>query len=111
MGLFGTPKACTRRIWGWITPVFAATLLLVLVAALPLSSADGATLRQQLALKQSALNNAYAQLDALQNDLDELAANYNAAEDRLAVIEDGISTAQNQIDLSSKDMNIARAQL
>ena len=112
MGLFGTPEARTRRIRGSFTPVFAAMLLLVFFAALPVfSPADGATLKQQLALKQSALNKAYAQLDALQDELDVLAEEYNAAEVKLAGIDAGINDVQNEIDQSEKDKGIAQAQL
>jgi septal ring factor EnvC (AmiA/AmiB activator) len=99
-------------MWGWITPVFAATLLLLFLAALPVfSPADGTTLRQQLALKQSALKKAYAQLDALQDELDALAEQYNAAEVKLAGIDAGINDVQNEIALSEKDKSIAQAQL
>jgi len=89
-----------------------AVVLAVFVGVLLLSSdAQAETLRQQLAKKQAALNQAYAELDALQEELDELAANYTAAELRLYQIESGINDVENEIALSEKDLAIARGQL
>jgi peptidoglycan LD-endopeptidase LytH len=112
MRFFGTPEPRTRRVSIWVSLLFAATLSLAFLAFLPLfSPAHATTLRQQLAAKQAALSETYAQLDALQEELDDLAAEYNAAEIRLAQIDAAINEEENEIALSQKDMAIARAQL
>ena len=92
--------------------MIAAAVPIVFFAALPLfSPAEGATLRQQLALKQQALDDAYAELDSFQEDLDKLAEKFVASEMKLDSIVSGINDVENEIALSDKDMKIAQAQL
>jgi murein DD-endopeptidase MepM/ murein hydrolase activator NlpD len=92
--------------------LIAAAVPIVFLAALPLfSPAEGATLRQQLALKQDALDSAYAELDGLQDELDQLAEKHVAGEIRLEDIMDGINDVENEIALSEKDLKITQSQL
>jgi murein DD-endopeptidase MepM/ murein hydrolase activator NlpD len=112
MSLTRTTAVPDGRTGGWVSPLFAAVLLVALFFAFPVfSPAQADTLRQQLAAKQAALNEAYAELDALQEELDDLATEYNEAEIRLAQIEAAINDEENEIALSQKDLAIARAQL
>ena len=112
MSLLKTPEARSWRFGRWTLVLIAAAVPLVLLAALPLfSPAEGATLREQLALKQQALDDAYAELDALQDKLDQLAEKHTAAEIRLEEIDSAINDAENEIALSQKDLKIAQAQL
>jgi murein DD-endopeptidase MepM/ murein hydrolase activator NlpD len=112
MSFFETPEARARRFGGWTYILIATVAPLVFFAALPLfSPAQGATLRQQLALKQAALSDTYAQMDALQEELDGLARDFTAAEIRLDVIEGDINDTENEIALSQKDLKIAQAQV
>ncbi len=92
--------------------IIAAVVALVLFAALPLfSPAEGATLRDQLALKQAALDDAYAELDSFQEELDQLAEEHTTGEIRLDAIMSDINDVENEIALSQRDMKIAQAQL
>jgi murein DD-endopeptidase MepM/ murein hydrolase activator NlpD len=78
------------------------------------SSASGAsvkTLKERLAAKQAELNTAYAEYSKFQDELNVLAEKQNAAEIRMAQIEDAINGVENQIALAQKDMDIAQAQL
>jgi peptidoglycan LD-endopeptidase LytH len=96
----------------WSRPLFVAALLLILLAATPLfSSASGATLKQKLADKQAELNAAYAEYCEFQDKLNVLADKQNAAEVRLAEIDDAINGIENEINLAEKDMAVAQAQL
>ena len=113
---FRTPNARPWRIGVWISPLFAAAALLVFFLVLPLMSpAQGgttsATLKQQLAQQQAALNQAYAELDALQDELNGLANAHNAAETRLGELEAEINEAENCIARSEDDLDSAREQL
>jgi murein DD-endopeptidase MepM/ murein hydrolase activator NlpD len=112
MSFFETPEARVRRFGRWTLLLITAALPIVFLAALPLfSPAQGATLRQQLALKQDALDAAYAELDGLQAELDQLAEKHTAGEIRLENIGDDINNVDNEIALSQKDLKIAQAQL
>ena len=112
MSFFETPEARVRRFGRWTLLLITAAVPIVFFAALPLfSPAEGATLRQQLALKQQALDDAYAELDAFQEDLDQLAEKFVASEMKLDDITSDIKDVENEIALSDKDMKIAQAQL
>jgi murein DD-endopeptidase MepM/ murein hydrolase activator NlpD len=108
----GTPRLGARRssllFVGALLCAFLGTLLGVLPLAAP---AQADTLRQQLAKKQAALNAAYAEMDALQAELDQLAEDYAAADIRLWQIQSAINDTENEIALSEKDLAIARGQL
>jgi septal ring factor EnvC (AmiA/AmiB activator) len=107
-----TPNAFRRRIGVWASPLFATALLFAFLLILPLCSAVHAdTLRDQLAEKQAALNQAYAQLDALQDQLNELARRYGEAETRLAQVEAEIVEAEKEIVATENDLQEARLQL
>jgi murein DD-endopeptidase MepM/ murein hydrolase activator NlpD len=110
-----TPKARLGRTGKWASSLIAAALLLAFLVALPvLSPAQAATsssLKQQLAAKQASLDQAYAQLDALQDRLNELADAYNAAETRGGELEKEILAVQEKIAGSEKDLQAARIQL
>lgn len=93
-----------------------AILLLVLLLLLPLSSpAKGDTqsdaLRQQLAQKQAALNQARAQLQALQNDLNELESQRSTAALRLAELEAEIIEVDTDIAQAEGDLDGVQVQL
>ena len=112
MSLFGTPEERTGRIGWWIRPLFVSALLLAFLFALPyFSPASGLSLKQKLAQKQAELNAAYAEYREFQDKLDVLAEKQNAAEIRLADIDDAINDIENEINLAKKDMAIAQAQL
>src|SRR4030042_324089 len=113
---YRTPNARSWRIGVWLSPLFAAVLLLVFFFVLPLvSPAQGDTqsdaLRQQLAQKQAALKQATAELTALQGELDELADSHNAAEVRLAELETEINDGESDIAPAVQDLISVQAQL
>lgn len=112
MSFFETPKARVRRFGRWSLLLITAAVPVVFFVALPLfSPAEGATLRQQLDLKQQALDDAYAELDSFQEDLDKLAAKFTASEMKLDGITSDINDVENEIAQSDKDMKIAQAQM
>jgi murein DD-endopeptidase MepM/ murein hydrolase activator NlpD len=112
MSFFETPEARVRRFGRWTLLLITAAVPIAFFVALPLfSPAEGATLRQQLALKQQALDEAYAELDSFQEDLDQLAGEFTASEMKLDGIASDITDVQNEIALSDKDMKIAQAQI
>lgn len=115
MSLFGTPEERSGRRGRWVSPLFAAAVLLIFLLAVPLfSSASGAsvkTLKERLAAKQAELNAAHAEYSKFQDELNVLAEKQNAAEVRMAQIEDAINGVENQIALAQKDMDIVQAQL
>jgi septal ring factor EnvC (AmiA/AmiB activator) len=98
-----------------MSPLFVAAVLLVFLLAIPIfASASGASikvLKEQLAAKQAELNGAYAEYAKFQDELNMLAERHNAAEVRMAQIEDAINGAENEINLAQKDMDILQAQL
>lgn len=107
-----TPNAFQRRIGVWASILFATAVLLAVLLALPLSSPVHAdTLRDQLAEKQAALSQAYAQLDAWQDQLNELAARYGEAETRVAQLEAEVVEAEKKIVKTENDLQNARLQL
>jgi len=57
------------------------------------------------------LNAAYSEYAKFQKELNKLAEKHNAAEVRMAQIEDAINAVQNEINLAQKDMDILQAQL
>ncbi len=112
MSRFGTPEVRTERVGRWASPLFAAAVLLIFLIALPIfSPASGATLKEKLAQKQAELNVAYAEYEDFQDQLNVLAEKHNAAEVRLAEIDDAINGVENEIAVAQKDMDIVRAQL
>lgn len=115
MNLIGTPKERTDRFGRWASPLFVAAVLLALLLALPVfSPASGASvkiLKERLAEKQAELNAAYSEYAKFQKELNKLAEKHNAAEVRMAQIEDAINAVQNEINLAQKDMDILQAQL
>jgi predicted nucleic acid-binding Zn-ribbon protein len=68
-------------------------------------------MKQQLAEKQAVLDQAYTKLDALQDQLNNLADAYNAAESREGELEGEILKVQEKISTSEKDLATARVQL
>jgi len=98
-----------------MSPLFVAAVLLVFLLAIPIfASASGASitvLKEQLTAKQTELNAAYAEYAKFQDELNLLAERHNAAEVRMAQIEDAINGAENEINLAQKDMDILQAQL
>ena len=112
MSLFQTPEERTGRIGRWASPLFAAAVLLIFLLALPVfSPASGATLKEKLAQKQSELNAAYAEYSTFQDELNVLAEKHNAAEVRMAQIDDAINGVENEVALAKKDLDITQAQL
>jgi septal ring factor EnvC (AmiA/AmiB activator) len=98
MILFRTPNARPWRVGGWASPLFAVALLLVFLLVLPLfSPARSDKLREQLAQKQSALEQANAELNALQDELNRLAEAHNTAEVRLAELQTEINDLEDDI--------------
>jgi murein DD-endopeptidase MepM/ murein hydrolase activator NlpD len=110
-----TPKARPGRTGKWASSLVAAALLLAFLIALPIlppaQAATSGTLKQQLAAKQATLDQAYAKLDAMQDQLNKLADAYNAAESRAGELEDEILKVQEKISASEKDLAAARVQL
>jgi murein DD-endopeptidase MepM/ murein hydrolase activator NlpD len=112
MSLFGTPETRTGRFGRWSFPLLVSAVLLMILLASPLvSSTSGATLKDTLAQKQAELNAAYAEYKDFQDKLNELAAQYNSAEVRMAQIDDAISAVEKEINLAQKDEDAAQAQL
>ena len=96
----------------WIAPLVAALVLLILLAAMPVfSPVSGATLKEKLAQKQAELNAAYAEYMKFQDQLNVLAEKQNAAEVRMAKIDDAINSVENEISLAAKDLTLAQSQL
>ncbi len=110
-----TPKARLGRTGKWAPQLIAAALLLAFIVVLPILSpvqaTTSASLKQQLAAKQATLEQAYTKLDALQDQLNELADSFNAAESREGELEEEILKVQEKISASEKDLAVARAQL
>lgn len=112
MILLGTPEDRAGRTGRWSRPLFVTALLLAFLVAIPLfSSASGLTLKEKLAQKQAELNAAYAEYRQFQDELNALAEKQNAAEVRLADIDDAINGVENEINLAAKDIAIVQAQL
>ena len=115
MSHFGKPGERAERSRRWASPLFAAAVLLIFLLALPtLSPVSGAsvqTLKEKLAAKQAELNAAYAEYSKFQDQLNVLAEKHNAAEVRMAQIEDAINGVENEINRAQKDMDIVQAQL
>jgi len=98
------------RAWALALAAAAATLVLLLV--LPLfSPVQADELRDELAEKQAALKAAYAELDAFQDQLNELAGQYDAAETRLGELEAEIRDVEELIVKSEADLENARHKL
>lgn len=112
MSLFGTPEERSRRIGVFAPPCLAVLALLILLTVMPaFSPASGASLKERLAQKQAELNAAYAEYSKFQDRMNVLAEKQNAAEVRMAQIDDAINSVENEISLAEKDMEIAQAQL
>ncbi|NLE11080.1 MAG: peptidoglycan DD-metalloendopeptidase family protein [Actinobacteria bacterium] len=112
MSVFGTPEERTRWSGWWVSPLFVLALLVIFLVATPLlSPASGLTLKEKLAEKQAELNAAYAEYSKFQDELNALAQKHNAAEIRLAEIDDAINSVENEINKGEKDLAVARAQL
>ena len=103
-----------RGMWSYL-PVAIAFLAALLISLPLLSPAEAATtsdeLREQLAEKQALLKQAYSELDALQDEFDELAAACNSAETRLGELEAEIVDAEKSIAESEAELKDARLQL
>lgn len=116
MSLFGTPKQRPEDD-RWRCFSLSATVLAVLIffAALPsLSSALAVTVseaKQQLAEKQKELNAAYAEYAKFQEELNQLAEKQNAAEVRMADIEEAVNKVENEIAQAVHDLEIVRGQV
>jgi peptidoglycan hydrolase CwlO-like protein len=112
-----TPKARPRRHGIWSSPLlFAAVPLLAFLLFLGLvSPALGDTqsqvLRQQLATKQAAVSQAYAQLQSIERELDELGKQLDAAAARLAELDSQIRAVQDDIQQAEGDLENVSAQL
>jgi murein DD-endopeptidase MepM/ murein hydrolase activator NlpD len=110
-----TPQARLWRTGKWAISLIAAALLLGFILALPVLSpvqaATSATLKQQLAAKQATLDQAYAKLDALQDELNKLAGAYDEAESNQGALEEEILQVQERITGSEKELQGARLQL
>jgi septal ring factor EnvC (AmiA/AmiB activator) len=115
MTLHRTPKVRLGRTGEWAFSLIAAALLLAFLLTLPILSpaqaATTATMKKDLAAQQAALEQAYAQLDALQDQLNTVADAYNAAESRAGELEAEILVVQEKIALSEKNLQAARLQL
>jgi murein DD-endopeptidase MepM/ murein hydrolase activator NlpD len=108
MSTLRTPEARTRRAGRWVYPSFLVSLLLIFLVVIPLvSPVQASTLSQA----QADLRVALAELSDLQDSLNALAEKYGNAETRLAEIEDAISSIENDIARTERDMGIAQAQL
>ena len=112
-----TPKARPRRYGIWSSPLlFAAVPLLAFLLFLGLvSPAHGDTqsqiLRQQLAAKQTSVNQAYAQLQSIEREFDELGKQLDAAAARLAELDSQIKAVQDDIEQAERDLKDVSAQL
>ena len=112
MSFFRTREAHEGWYGRWSSPLFVAALLTILLVAYPLiSPASGATLSEKLAQKQAELNAAYKEYNDFQDKLNTLADKENAAEVRLASIDDAIQAAQKEIATAERDNELAQAQL
>lgn len=112
MSLFGTPGERAGRIGMWASALLAALVALIVLGAVPaFSPASGATLKEKLAQKQAELNEVYAIYVEFQDELNVLAEKHNAAEIRMASIDNAINSVENEISLAEKDLSIAQSQL
>jgi peptidoglycan hydrolase CwlO-like protein len=105
-----------RPLGVWPSVVFATVSLLVLLLVLSLASpamgdSQSDALRQQLAQKQAALNQAWAQLQTLQNELNALQAQLDSAALRLAELEAEIVEVDDDITQAKDDLDGVQAQL
>lgn len=114
-----TLKAHLGRKGVWVSSTLATVTLFACLVALPILSpaeaatttTDTAAMKEELAQKQELLAEAYKQLDAFQERLNEVAAAYNAAESRAAELECEITDVENKITSSEQDLQAARIQL
>jgi peptidoglycan hydrolase CwlO-like protein len=111
-----TPKARVGRVGVWAPPLFAAALLLVFLALLPLTpSVHGASqsevLKQQLEQKLTAAERASANLSALEKELSALEKAKDAAAEKLAGLMAEVTDVQNDIDQAETDLSALGTQL
>jgi peptidoglycan hydrolase CwlO-like protein len=104
------------RIGVWSSSLFAAVLLLVFLCFLPLASpvlgdTQSDALKRQLSQKQTALDQAYSQLQALQEELGRLGEGLNTAAVRLGELDLEINEVGNDITKADHDLDLVRAQL
>lgn len=116
MGFFRTPEAQSGWDGRWSSPLFAAALLTIFLALLPIfSTASGATsaatLQRTLSQKQAELNTAYAEYNKFQDQLNQLADTENKAEVQLASTDDAIDKVQKQIARAEQDNLDAQVRL
>jgi peptidoglycan hydrolase CwlO-like protein len=91
-------------------PLLAFLLLFALVAPAR-GDTQSQILRQQLSAKQSAVNQAYAQLQSVEQELDQLGKELDAAAARLAELDNQIKEVQDDIEQAERDLNSVSAQL
>ncbi len=115
MTSYRTPKARLGRTGKWALGLIAAAVLLAFLAVLPIltpvQAATTASMKQDLAAKQAALEQAYAKLDALQDELNKLAEAFDAAETRGGELEGEIGQVELKIRSSERQLQAARLQL
>ena len=104
------------HLGAWSPLVLGATLALVFLLLLPsLSPAKGDSqsdaLKQQLAQKQTALNQTWNELQALQKELDQLETQADEASLRLAELEAEIVQVDADISQAEEDLEGVRVQL
>jgi peptidoglycan hydrolase CwlO-like protein len=109
-------KTLSLRVGAWSPLVLGAVLALAVLLLLPFSSpakgdSQSDALRQQLAQKQTALNQAWAELQALQKELDQLESQADAASLRLAELEAEIIQVDADISEAEEDLEGVRLQL
>ena len=111
-----TTGASRRRARLWAYPLFAALLLLVFLAVAqlmpPAQGADQSdVLRQQLAEKLTALEQANSQLQALAAELETLEQAKDTAAAKLAELDGDIVEVQDDIEQAESDLETIRVHL
>jgi peptidoglycan hydrolase CwlO-like protein len=111
-----TRNVRSLRIGVWSSILFAAVLLLALLCFLPLASpvlgdTQSDALRRQLSQKQTALDQAYSQLQAIRQELGRLAEGLSTAAVRLGELDIEINGVDNNIAQAEHDLDLVRAQL
>lgn len=106
------PTSGGRRICLSVAVVAGVLFWLAVFPAFsPVSAVTVTEAKQNLAAKQKELDAAYAEYAKFQDELNKLAERQNAAEVRMAAIEEAINKVENEIAQAEHDLDILRGQV